>query len=245
VVDRELKDRAEAIRQRVAEAARAAGRDPGAVRILAVTKGHDRRRVLDLIGLGFTLFGENRVQEAARKYVDMPPGISLHLIGHLQTNKVKSALGIFQVIQSLDSPRLAEALDRRSTGTVPVMVEVNAGREPQKHGLWPEDVPAFVESIRQWPHLTVVGLMVMVPAEGSPVRPMAEAADLWRSLRRKAWPWAPLDDLSMGMSADFEEAIRQGSTMVRIGTALVGPRAEGPAPAEEAPGRRHPKGEDG
>jgi pyridoxal phosphate enzyme (YggS family) len=241
VVDRELRERAEAVRQRVREAARAAGRAPETVRIMAVTKGHDRQRVLDLITLGFTLFGENRVQEAARKYVDMPAGISLHLIGHLQTNKVKSALGIFQVIQSLDSPRLAEALQRRSTGPVPVMVEVNAGREPQKHGLWPEDVPGFVESIRQWPHLVVVGLMVMVPADGSPARPMAEAYTLWQSLRRQEWPWAPLDELSMGMSADFEEAIRQGSTMVRIGTALVGPRTE---PAETS-GGREPKGEDG
>lgn len=219
-----IRERVAAVRDRVAQAAHASGRDVESIKVMAVTKGHDTRAVWALIQEGFTLFGENRVQEAKEKYASISVPITLHLIGHLQTNKVKLALGIFQVIQSLDNPRLADALQRRSVGTVSVMIEVNAGREPQKHGLWPEDVPRFLDDLCQWPSLSAVGLMAVLPEQGPTATLMAQTAELWRRCREEKWPWAPLQELSMGMSGDFEEAIRQGSTMVRLGTALLGLR---------------------
>jgi pyridoxal phosphate enzyme (YggS family) len=211
------------VRRALAEARRPAG----SVRVMAVTKGHGRERVDKLKQLGFTLFGENRVQEAQSKFEDPAgQGINLHLIGHLQTNKVKSALEIFQVIQSLDSIRLAAAIQARAQGrTVSVMVEVNAGREPQKYGVWPESVPAFIDGLREFSAIHVVGLMAVMPFV-SETRPyMEETARVWRKERTVQRPWAPLDDLSMGSSNDFEEAILQGSTMIRLGTVLVGARS--------------------
>jgi pyridoxal phosphate enzyme (YggS family) len=230
-----LDERVAEVRAQVAEAARASGRPPEAVRIMAVTKGHPASAVDALLALGFTLFGENRVQEARQKYAgrgEIGSGISLHLIGHLQTNKVKLALASFQVIQTLDSERLAKALNDRADGPVRVMVEVNMGREPQKSGVWPEAVQPFLEALAQWPALSVIGLMAMLPEH--PVdRPleayMEDARRLWDSSRRSCWPWAPLDELSMGMSGDYPLAIRQGSTMVRLGTALLGHRPTAPA----------------
>ncbi len=222
-----LTARIEGVRARVAAAARASGRDPAAVRIMAVTKGHGALRVEALRRAGFSLFGENRVQEARAKFAAGGADISLHLIGHLQTNKVRLALGIFQVIQSLDSLRLAAAIQRHSQGrTIAVMVQVNAGREPQKFGLWPEAVPAFVDALEQFPALRVVGMMAVFPYGGDLDPLMDETAQIWRASRRRQLPWAPLDELSMGSSTDFESAIRHGSTMVRLGTVLVGARAE-------------------
>ena len=222
-----LAARVAAVRARVENCLTEAGRAPGSVRIMAVTKGHVRARVDKLRALGFSLFGENRVQEARAKFTEGAlAGISLHLIGHLQTNKVKSALEIFQVIQSLDSIRLAEAIQGRSQGrTVSVMVQVNAGREPQKFGVWPEQVPAFLDSLRAFPALEVVGLMAVMPYVADTRRYMEETARVWRKERTVERPWAPLGELSMGSSNDFEEAIRQGSTMVRLGTVLVGARS--------------------
>jgi pyridoxal phosphate enzyme (YggS family) len=231
-----LSERAASVRERVREAARASGRDPEAVAIMAVTKGHPRAVVDALVGLGFTLFGENRVQEARAKYGPLdarPPEISLHLIGHLQTNKVKLALSSFQVIQSVDSLKLARLLAvHAGDRTLPVMVEVNMGREAQKHGVMPDAVPAFVEALGNWPALRVIGLMAMLPqwpVDKPLLNLMDDARRLWERLRHSEWPWAPLEHLSMGMSADFEAAIRHGSTMVRLGTALVGERPPGEA----------------
>jgi pyridoxal phosphate enzyme (YggS family) len=228
-----LRERVAGVRARVREACRLSGRPEDAVAVMAVTKGHPREAVVALMALGFTLFGENRVQEAHDKYAGLDPGrttISLHLIGHLQTNKVKLALSSFQVIQSLDSLKLAAALARHAgEHPVDVMVEVNMGREPQKHGILPETARAFVEALGTWPALRVVGLMAMLPAwpVDKPLEAlMEEARRLWEAIRQDAWPWAPLGHLSMGMSGDFEAAIRHGSTMVRLGTALLGQRSE-------------------
>ena len=221
-----LEARYEAVRTRVAQSLKAAGRDPASLRIMAVTKGHNRERVDELRRMGLTLFGENRVQEARAKFPDaVREGLNLHLIGHLQTNKVKSALEIFQVIQSLDSIRLAETMVARAAGrTVSVMVEVNAGREPQKYGVWPEAVPAFLDSLGKVSAVRVIGLMAVVPYVSDTRAYMEETAAVWRKERSVGRPWAPLDDLSMGSSNDFEEAIGHGSTLIRLGSVLVGER---------------------
>ena len=230
-------DRAAAVRQRVAAAARQAGHPPDAVRVLAVAKGHPLEAVRALYDLGFRDFGENRVQEARGKYgaLGAQPAwiqdIRLHLIGHLHSNKVKLARDYFQLIQSVDRINLAAALQADSGAPRPIMVEVNAGREPQKHGLWPDAVRPFMEALGQYPGVRVVGLMAVLPRVGRRELEgvMAEARRTFLAVREEEWPWAPCETLSMGMSEDFEMAIRHGSTEVRIGTALFGPR---PLPAQ-------------
>jgi len=240
VPDDGLTARIAAVRARVAAAAWEAGRDPASVRIMAVTKGHDRRRVEALRQAGFDLFGENRVQEAQAKFSGLERAISLHLIGHLQTNKVKFALEIFQVVQSLDSLRLAEAIQQRAQGrVVRVMVQVNGGREPQKFGLWPEAVSAFLDELERFDALLVEGLMAVMPIAGDLDRLMADVQALWQRERARQRPWAPLNELSMGSSNDFEQAIRHGSTMVRLGTVLVGERVGGRG--EEASDEEQPR----
>ncbi len=221
-----LEARYAAVQERVKGALSAAGRSPDSIRIMAVTKGHGRDRLEELMAMGLTLFGENRVQEAQPKFHGLGrETLNLHLIGHLQTNKVKSALEIFQVIQSLDSIRLAETIEARSSGrTVSVMVEVNAGREPQKFGIWPEAVPAFLDSLGAFSAVRVIGLMAVVPYVSDTRAFMEETAAVWRKERSVERPWAPLNDLSMGSSNDFEEAIGHGSTLIRLGSVLVGER---------------------
>jgi pyridoxal phosphate enzyme (YggS family) len=228
-----IAERVQAVRAQIAAACQETGRHPDAVKLMAVTKGHPATVIPALYAAGIRLFGENRVQEAVQKYPEWAarfPDISLHLIGHLQTNKVKLALSSFQVIQTLDTPTLAEAINRRAGDrTVPVMVEVNMGREPQKFGVSPDAVRPFIEQLGAYPRLRVIGLMAMLPAwpldaplEGL----MDEAFRLWQEARRDGWPWAPLDDLSMGMSHDYVLAVRHGSTLVRLGTALLGDRPQ-------------------
>lgn len=226
-----IAERVEAARAQIAAACRDVGRRPESVKVMAVTKGHPPTVIPALYDAGIRLFGENRVQEGVRKYAEWTvrfPDISLHLIGHLQTNKVKWALSSFQVIQTLDTLGLAEAIDRRAGDrTVPVMVEMNMGREPQKFGVWPEATRSFLEQLGAYSRLKVVGLMAMLPAwplEAPLERLMDEAFRLWQEAKRDGWPWAPLEDLSMGMSHDYVLAVRHGSTLVRLGTALLGER---------------------
>lgn len=233
-----LQDRAAAVRERITAATRQAGRPAHAVRVLAVAKGHPLAAVRELYALGYRDFGENRVQEARGKYGDPntnPPwirDIRLHLIGHLQSNKVKLARDYFQLIQSVDQINLAAALQADADVPRPIMVEMNAGREAQKHGLWPEALRPFLQELGRYPGVRVVGVMVVLPRLGDRERGhvMEEARRTWEAAREEGWPWAPCETLSMGMSEDFETAIRHGSTEVRIGTALFGPRPV-PAPA--------------
>lgn len=207
-------------------------RPDGSVRLMVAAKGHTRAEVEEALAAGAHLVGENRVQEAREKWSEKCQ-CELHLIGHLQTNKVKYAIQLFDAIDSVDSLRLAEALDQRvTTGTLPVMVEVNAGREPEKTGLWPEAIWEFLQDCQRFPRLRFVGMMAMVPmakdhsvAEQERIRRiMQETAALWRSCRREGWPWAPLDELSMGMTGDWEWAVEAGATMIRIGTGILGAR---------------------
>lgn len=211
-----------AARIRAAEAA--AGRAPGAVTLIAVSKVQPPERVEAVLDQGQRVFGENRVQEAQGRW---PPfqarydGVTLHLIGPLQTNKARAAVEMFSAIHTLDRPRLAETLARlaQERGQSPdLFIQVNTGREPQKAGIEPEALDGFVAQVRAL-DLPLVGLMCIPPAEDDPAPHFALLADM---AARNG-----LAGVSMGMSGDFETAIAQGATHVRVGSAIFGARAQG------------------
>ena len=211
-----------AVRGRIEGAARAAGRPADAVSLVAVSKTHPADSVRAALQAGQRVFGENRVQEAIAKFPSLRrdfPDLTLHLIGPLQTNKVKDAVAHCDVIETVDRPRLAEALARemeRSGRRLPCFVEVNTGEEPQKAGVLPADADAFVADCRGRLGLRVMGLMCIPPEHEEPALHFA----LLREIAKRNG----LDQLSMGMSADFETAIRFGATHVRVGTAIFGAR---------------------
>lgn len=214
--------RLDAIRTRMAEAARNAGRAPEDVTLVAVSKTFDEAAIRPLIAAGQRVFGENRVQESAHKWPALRAqhaDIELHLIGPLQTNKVDDALALFDVIHTLDRDRLALALVRaREKGkALPrLLVQVNTGEEPQKAGLLPGEVDAFLARCRDEWRLEIEGLMCIPPADEEPALHFA----LLEKLARRNG----LRGLSMGMSGDFEKAIALGATYVRVGSALFGSR---------------------
>jgi PLP dependent protein len=195
-----------------------AGRDPGEVTIVAVTKGFGADVCRAAVSADLTILGENRVQEAQAKMAEVE-GATWHLIGHLQSNKVKVAAGRFALIQTLDSLHLAEALARHSPDQR-VLVEVNVAREPQKSGVAPEVAVELVAGASRL--LDVQGLMAMGPSQGDPTPAFEELRRLRDQAQERLGKALPI--LSMGMSADYELALRAGSTMLRLGTALFGPR---------------------
>lgn len=197
---------------------RRAGGDPDQVAIVAVTKGFDVSACREALEAGLTQLGENRVQEALPK-IEALPGADWHLIGHLQTNKVRHILGRFALIQSVDSMHLVETLARYTPGQR-VLVEVNVAREPQRTGIDPGEAAGFIDRVSEL--LNLEGLMGMGPADGDP-RPAFEELKLLRDQAQERLGKA-LPILSMGMSGDYEVAVRAGSTMLRLGTALFGPR---------------------
>ncbi len=211
-----------AVGGRIAAAAEAAGRAPQAVTLVAVSKTQPAAAVRAALAAGQRVFGENRVQEALAKYPALRgefPDLELHLIGPLQTNKVRDAVAHFDAIETVDRPRLAEALARemaRSGRRPPCFVEVNIGEEPQKAGVLPEHADAFIADCRDRFGLPLVGLMCIPPADTAPEPFFA----LLREIARRNG----LPGLSMGMSADYEAAIRFGATHVRVGTAIFGAR---------------------
>lgn len=209
-----VEENLKAVRERIARA----GRDPGEVAIVAVTKGFGSDVCQAAIAAGLRTLGENRVQEALAK-MDQVEGAEWHLIGHLQTNKVKLAAGRFALIQSIDSRRLAESLARINVEQK-VLVEVNVAREAHKTGVDPAQAPELIGAVAEM--LDLQGLMAMGPAESDP-RP---AFDELRTIRDAAQErlGRPLPILSIGMSGDFEVAVAAGSTMVRLGTVLFGER---------------------
>jgi pyridoxal phosphate enzyme (YggS family) len=208
----------------ITAARQAAVAPAGQTRLIAVSKGHGQERILPLLQAGHHRFGENRVQEAKRKWPDLRarfPALELHLIGPLQTNKVREALALFDAIHSLDRLKLAEALNgeiERTGKKLQLFVEVNTGEEAQKAGIAPKHTVAFVRQCRDQLALPVVGLMCIPPAHEAPALHFA----LLQKLARECG----LGCLSMGMSDDFETAIRFGATHVRIGTAIFGARVK-------------------
>jgi hypothetical protein len=208
----------ERVRERVARAAQRAGRRPEDILLIGVSKTVPAERVREAIAAGLPALGENRVQEAKEKIRVLGRPVPWHLIGHLQTNKVKDALDLFDVIQSVDRPALAAELARRARRPVDVLVEVNLAGEPAKSGFAPAEVKPAVDALAALPGLRVRGLMAIPPAAA------AEQTRPWFRTLRELRDAAGLPELSMGMSADFEVAIEEGATMVRVGTAIFGER---------------------
>lgn len=215
----------------MAEAARRAGRDPDEVELVAVTKTVPVPRIREAVDAGVTALGENRVQEASDKIAllsSLP--VKWHLIGHLQTNKSRPAAELFELIHSLDSLKLAAALDRYGASLqkrVRVLVEINLGGEPSKTGILEHDLLPLFQACRQYTHLAIEGLMAIPPYRKNPqdVRPFFRRLRQLRDQAAKTCSDYPLCHLSMGMSHDYEIAIEEGATLVRVGTAIFEERS--------------------
>jgi pyridoxal phosphate enzyme (YggS family) len=235
----EIARRLARVRERIAGAAARAGRSPEAITLLGASKRQPAPVVVAAARAGLACFGENVMQEAVAKIPEVRAslegsGVSplrWHFIGHLQRNKVRDALRWFDVVETLDSERLGEELERRAAAagrTLDVLVEVNVSAEPQKSGVLPEALGALLARSLAWPHLCVVGLMAIPAPAPDPERSRPAFAKL-RTLAdslRGAPGGAGLRELSMGMSSDFEAAILEGATIVRVGTAIFGPREQ-------------------
>jgi len=210
------------VRARIAEAEREAGRDPGSVELIAVSKTFDAEAIRPVLEAGQRVFGENRVQEAQGKWPELKDafaGIELHLIGPLQSNKTKEAVALFDVIQTVDREKIARAIARemeKQGKTVRLYVEINTGMEPQKAGIAPDECPAFLKMCREELGLEIEGLMCIPPFDENPGPHFA--------LLRKLAEENGIAKLSMGMSGDFETAVGFGATSVRVGTAIFGAR---------------------
>jgi pyridoxal phosphate enzyme (YggS family) len=210
------------IHGRIVAAARSVGRELASVHLIAVTKTFDAPQILPLLEDGHRLFGENRVQKAKGKWPPLKarfPEIELHLIGPLQSNKVREAAQLFDAIHTVDRAKIAKAVaeEMASQGRrLKLFVQVNTGEEPQKAGVMPKEAPALVRFCREELKLSIGGLTCLPPVEEEPALHFAFLAKLAEELG--------LEDLSMGMSADFETAIEFGATYVRVGSAIFGPR---------------------
>jgi len=223
-----LPENLDLIQQRIRAACERAGRDPESVTLLAVTKGQPPEVINEVGKLGLAFFGENKIQEAKAKIPLCSGKLRWHFIGHLQSNKCRDAVELFEMIQSVDSLRLAEELNNRAeqaAKTMPILLEVNAVGEASKFGYKPEQLLAELKQLNSLPRVEIHGLMLVPPWSANPenVRPVFGQL---REVKEKCQQilGSSLPHLSMGMSGDFEVAIEEGATMVRIGTALFGAR---------------------
>jgi pyridoxal phosphate enzyme (YggS family) len=207
------------VRERIASAAERAGRRADDILLIAVSKTMEAAVVREAIEAGVAALGENRVQEAKAKIAELGHPVPWHLIGHLQTNKVKDALACFDVIQTVDRLDVAQEIQRRASRRIDVLLEVNVANEPQKSGFAPEALAGALDALAGMSNLNVRGLMAIPPV----VERAEESRGAFRTLRELA-KRHDLEQLSMGMSADFEVAVEEGATMVRVGTAIFGPR---------------------
>ena len=220
------------VKANMARAALEAGRDPAEITLVAATKVQTSDTIRAAIAAGITICGENRVQELTAHLDDYAyDGARIHFIGHLQTNKVRFVVGRVDLIESVDSPRLLEAIERQAEKlnlVQDVLLEVNIGREESKGGCLPEDLPALARQAMDLPHVRLRGLMAIPPVAAEPGtnrRFFAATRQLYVDIRRQIGDNdTDIDCLSMGMSGDYEDAIREGATLVRVGTALFGPR---------------------
>ncbi len=226
----------ETIHKRIRATCDRAGRDPASVILLAVTKGQPPEAVQALTDLGQNLFGENRVQEAKLKIGQCPSRLRWHMIGHLQSNKCRDAVHFFEMIQSVDSLPLAAEINKwadKAAKTMPILLEVNIAGEASKFGYSPDRLLAELTQINTLRKIEIRGLMTIAPWTPDPEK----VRSVFRRLRElkeecEQLLGGPLPQLSMGMSNDFEVAIEEGATLVRLGTSLFGPR---PKPAKRAP----------
>jgi hypothetical protein len=225
-----LEERILAVRADIAEAADAAGRDPAEIELIAVCKTFPREDVDAAYALGLRHFGENRVQEARGKFAEpLPDDATLHLIGHLQSNKAKQVPGLFRSVDSVDRASIVDALDKAATNhetTLDVLVQVNVAGEAQKSGCEPSEAAALLERIAATGTLVPRGLMAIAPldAEGDALRAVFRGLRELRDDLKARYPDLDLRELSMGMSNDYREAIAEGATQVRIGRAIFGER---------------------
>ena len=225
-----IEDNYRAVLKRVNDACKAAGRDPKEVTLVAVSKTKPLSDIEKLIAIGVNEFGENKVQELKEKYENVSTPVNFHLIGHLQTNKVKYAVGRACMIHSLDSVHLAEAIEKEAAKkdlVIPVLIEVNVAEEDSKFGLKTEEVLPFIEEIKGFSHIKIEGLMTIAPFVENPEdnRPVFRALkQLLLDIKSKNIDNVSMNVLSMGMTNDFEIAIEEGATMVRVGTAIFGER---------------------
>jgi len=218
------------VHERIGNALRRAGRAEGSVRLVAVTKTVGVAEIEVAAGLGVKLVGENRVREALDKKANVRAELEWHMIGNLQRRKVRDTVDNFDMIHSVDRIELAEEISKRAVAAckiVPVLVEVNTSGETAKHGIGPADLPAFIENVASLDGMHVRGLMTMGPFAADPeeVRPcFVTLRQCAERLRGMDIPGVEMTELSMGMTNDFEVAVEEGATMVRIGTAIFGPR---------------------
>ena len=226
-----IADNVARIRERIAAAALSAGRKPEEIRLVAASKMNDADRVRQAIAAGVDICGEKRVQELLeKKKLNAYDGCAVHMIGHLQKNKVKQVVGAVDMIQSADSAELLTLIDKQAAKLSilqPVLLEVNIGGEASKSGVAPEDLPALLEHAAALPNLQVRGLMAIPPVEektGGNRAYFARMQQLFVDIRSKKYDNVLMAELSMGMSGDFEDAVREGATLVRVGSAIFGPR---------------------
>lgn len=223
-----IRDNVARIRDEIARAAESSGRRAEAITLVAVSKTVEPARIEAAVEAGIRHFGENRIQEAQEKIPLIHGSVTWHMVGHLQRNKAGQAVELFDMIQSVDTKRLAETLSRRALQVgrrVDVLLEVNIGGEASKIGIPPEETESFLEGIKDLPGIRVRGLMTIPPYDPDPekVRPyFRRMRELFQRLKDKTSP--PMVHLSMGMSNDFAVAIEEGATMVRVGTAIFGAR---------------------
>jgi len=224
----QIAENLEFIRQRIATAAERSGRSAGEVKLVAVSKTYPPEVIREAIQAGQRCYGENRVQDALPKIEALPPNLEWHLIGHLQSNKVRKVIGRFSLFHGVDNSALALQMNRIAGEfgvTASILLEVNISGEPSKFGFTPTSLPASLEELLPLPHLRVEGLMTMAPFSENPdsARPVFEGLRKLRDALSTATGHT-LKELSMGMSGDFEQGILEGATIVRIGSAIFGSR---------------------
>ena len=225
-----LRENLQEVEQRIADACRRAGRIREEVTLIAVSKTKPAEMLKEAYDLGVRVFGENKVQELTEKYDLLPDDIRWHMIGHLQTNKVKYLIGKTELIHSVDSLKLAKVIEKESEKKeciTDILVEVNVAEEESKFGLKMEEVIPFIENAAQFPHINVRGLMTIAPFVENPEKNRTIFADLHKlyvDIKEKNIDNGTVNILSMGMTNDFEVAIEEGATMVRIGTGIFGAR---------------------
>ncbi len=222
----EIQKNLEEIEERIAAACEKAGRSRDEVKLIAVSKRKPFEAVIEAAEAGQILFGENRVQEAQTKIPMCPPNLHWHLIGHLQSNKAKlAASGLFRMIHSVDSEKLLRALDEHAATPLPILIQVNVSGEGSKSGCSPEEAAGLIEAANTCSQVEVHGLMTIPPFTPDPEKARGHFSNLWKlrdELQEKTG--TPLPELSMGMSNDFEIAIQEGATFIRVGTDIFGKR---------------------
>lgn len=224
----EFADNLQAIRERIAAACERANRDPASVQLVAVSKTHSSQTVSAAAELGLNIFGESKIQEAKLKISNCPRNLSWHFIGHLQSNKARDAVRLFQMIHSVDSFRLAEEINvcaEQQSKSMPILIQVNVSGEASKFGYSPDALLEDFDALNELERLEIHGFMTMAPWSPEPEKARSHFRRM-RELRDRCEQvlGAPLPELSMGMSGDFEPAIEEGATLVRVGTGIFGAR---------------------